>query len=420
MMLKKSLVLTFFVLAVLSSGNGVAQEQEKKTAPIPPYSQPQEKPEKPELGLVEGLPALEAPVDPHTYIVGPGDKFYINIPGYLQEGFQTIVTAEGKLIVPTVGTFQVSGKTLAQVQHEVEEAGRKKYLQTRISANLINLRMFRIHVLGEVWAPGIYPIRPTYRLTDALELAQGTSDWADLSAVEIRHQDHSTTRVNLSDYLQHGDLQSNPTIRNGDVVLVPRVSENMIRVRIEGRIDKPGIYFARPDETPEAFLLRIKGIRRKSDWRSAVIRRPDSEGKGFRLIPLFADSGLADSAHDRLATMPALQSGDIISIPSVTDSVYVQGAVWRPGAFPFYPGFHARDYAGLAGPNEKSAGMQGIRLRHARTGKIERGPDKPVEPGDTIEVSTATRLVFKDYMSIVGTLISAILTVVTVRELLRR
>jgi len=359
---------------------------------------------------------LEAPVDPQTYIVGPGDKFYINIPSYLQKGFQTVVTAEGKLIIPTVGTFHVGGKTLAQVQKEVEEAGRKKYLQTRITTNLINLRMFRIHVLGEVQLPGIHPIRQTYRLTDALELAGGTTEWADLSAVQIRHHDQSVSTINLNAYLQQGDLQSNPPIHNGDVVLVPRVTEDMIQVRIEGRIDNPGIYFARTDETPEAFLRRISGIPRKAAWRSAVIRRPDSTGNGFHVIPMFVEGVKQDS----LALTPRLQDGDIISIPSITDSVYVQGAVWRPGAYPFYPRFYARDYAGLAGPNEKAAGMLGIRIRHVRTGKIERGPDAGVEPGDTIEVSTSTRLVFKDYMSIVATLISAVLTVVTVRELLRR
>ena len=56
-MFKKALVLTFITLAVLISTQGIAQEQKKTTSPISPFGQPQEKPEQPELGLVEGLPA---------------------------------------------------------------------------------------------------------------------------------------------------------------------------------------------------------------------------------------------------------------------------------------------------------------------------------------------------------------------------
>ena len=114
-----------------------------------------------------------------------------------------------------------------------------------------------------------------------------------------------------------------------------------------------------------------------------------------------------------------LENGDIISIPSVVDSVYVQGASRFPGAYPYYPGFRVRDYAGLAGADERASGLKGYRIRHARTGEIEEGPDIPVEPGDTVEIKIAKRLIWRDYVQAAATVLNGILAAVALREALR-
>ncbi len=364
--------------------------------------------------------ALEAAIDPQTYILGPGDRFFVVISVIDESGFQIAVTAEGKLIVPTVGVFDVQGKTLAQVQREIKSAGTEKYRDQEVRAHIIDLRLFRVHVLGEVIKPGIYAFRQTERLSDALQAAENMTDWAQEDEIILRRKNGDENKISFSKYRLEGDLASNPTLFDGDVILVPRISAEATKVYVEGRISSPGIYAARSGETPEAFLQRIGGATRKSDLLAAVIKRPNPDSAAskekYKIIPLrnvHAKNG-ADLSETKDNFV--LQTGDIVSIPSISDSVYVQGPARFPGAYPYHPGFKARDYVGLAGPNDRAAGMTGVKVRHPETGEIFKGPDAPVRPGDTVEIRTAKRLVLRDYIAVASTLISASLSFVLIQN----
>ncbi len=366
--------------------------------------------------LPENALVLEKTVDPATYIVGPGDRFLVIIPTYAETGWPASVSAEGKLFIPTLGLFPVAGKALSQVQEQIKSAARKKYVEGTVRLNLVELRYFRVHVLGEVAAPGIYPVQQTYRLSDALDLAGGASDWANLSRIEIR-RDSSTVYVDLTRYTAEGDLGQNPHLLDGDVIFVPRVTSTLPIVEVQGRISQPGLYFAKPNEDAISFLKRVSGATRKADLLGAAIKRRLPGKSQFAMISLFSRDTSTGNGLDHPLM---LQHGDILTIPSINDSVYVQGAVFRPGPYPYYPNFLARDYVGLAGANENSAGLKGIRVRHAGNGKIENNPDAPVYPGDTIEVKVSRRILIKDYLQIAATILGQVFSFLTLREALRK
>ena len=375
-----------------------------------------QKPRQPVPNLPENRLTLEKAVDPAIYIVGPGDRFIIIIPNYAETGWPASVSAEGKLLIPTLGLFHVAGKPLVRVQDQIKTAARKKYVEGTVQLNLVELRYFRVHVLGEVADPGIYPVQQTYRLSDALDLAGGAGDWANLSRIEIR-RDTTTLYVDLTRYIAEADLQHNPTLLDGDVIFVPRVDSSLPIVEVQGRIAQPGLYFAKPNESAAEFLKRISGATHKADLLGAAIKRRIPGKNRFAVIPIFSEDTATGNGHDNPLT---LQHGDILTIPSINDSVYVQGAVYRPGPYPYYSNFLARDYVGLAGPNENAAGLKGILVRHAQTGKVENGPDIPVHPGDTIEVKVSRRILLKDYMQIAAAVLGQVFTFLTLREALRK
>ncbi len=375
-----------------------------------------QKPRQSILNLPENALILEKAVDPATYIVGPGDRFLIIIPTYAETGWPASVSAEGKLFIPTLGLFHVAGKPLAQVQDQIKTAARKKYVEGTVRLNLVELRYFRVHVLGEVAEPGIYPVQQTYRLSDALDLAGGAGDWANLSRIEIR-RDTTTLHVDLTRYIAEGDLRHNPNLLDGDVIFVPRVDSALPIVEVQGRIAQPGLYFAKPNESAAEFLKRISGTTHKANLLGAAIKRRVAGQNRMAILPIFADDTATANGHKQSVT---LQHGDILTIPSITDSVYVQGAVFRPGPYPYYPNFVARDYVGLAGANENAAGLKGIRVRHAQNGKTENDPDAPVYPGDTIEVKVSRRILLKDYLQIAATILGQVFTFLTLREALRK
>ena len=71
-------------------------------------------------------PALEGPVDPDKYFVGPSDVFSVNIWLSLPINFSVTVTPEGTLIVPTVGEIRVADCTLREAKKRVLEEIKKR------------------------------------------------------------------------------------------------------------------------------------------------------------------------------------------------------------------------------------------------------------------------------------------------------
>ena len=60
--------------------------------------------------------ALESPVDPNAYYVGPSDVIAVNFWMSPPQSYSLTVTPEGTLIIPTVGEVMVSGMTLASAK----------------------------------------------------------------------------------------------------------------------------------------------------------------------------------------------------------------------------------------------------------------------------------------------------------------
>ena len=61
-------------------------------------------------------------VKPSKYILGPGDGLVLNIWGSVQALYELTVFADGKIIIPTVGSLYVNGISLKKAQLLVTDA----------------------------------------------------------------------------------------------------------------------------------------------------------------------------------------------------------------------------------------------------------------------------------------------------------
>ncbi len=356
--------------------------------------------------------ALEKIIDPNEYTIGPGDLFYINITGDKMFTFPSKVTPEGKLVIETIGTFMVAGKTLAQVQELVYKEGTKKYRLKKVRANLVELRKLRVHVLGEVLYPGIYIVRSVDRVSYLLERA-GIGTWADEHTIEIRHQDGSVDTLDFVQYKKEGKLDKNIFVRDGDVIFVPSLTARNQTVIVEGFVEEPGIYAIKQGEKISQFLQRIKGFNRELDPTNIKVTRIDENGKAIILkVNLFGDI----SQNSDTLTDLVLKDGDRINIPSVINRVYVQGAVNVPGGYYYMVGLKAKDYVGLAGGTREMGNIDKIRVIHFNDNTEDRGPDAPVRPGDTIIVPQTFRRKFLEYLQIVTSVASIVLAYIAAQN----
>lgn len=196
-----------------------------------------------------GIP-LEGALDPEAYAVGPGDVFNVSIGGSIPVQLAPIVTADGALVIPEVGSLQVAGLTLADTQTLVEARLRQSFRNVPVKVALAQPRQFYVHVSGEVARPGRHVAVPIARVEDALAVAmeggnplraleERLREYGDrvalpaLRNVEVLRRNGESLLVDLMRYYATGDPESNPYLRDGDRIYVPRFRKTEGAVFVE-------------------------------------------------------------------------------------------------------------------------------------------------------------------------------------------
>jgi protein involved in polysaccharide export with SLBB domain len=326
----------------------------------------------PERELIRDVHALEEPVDPESYIVGPGDFFTINIIS-IESVLMTIpVGPTGDLMIPNIGSVRLAGKKLSEAVSEIRELVATRILDGTIFVNLQRLRTFRVYVYGAVFPSGYVEITPMMRISDIL--GRSARQLALLNEIRIFRHDGSEDEVDLFEFLLRGDISQNPRLIEGDKVFVPfgRLNENTIVLRgaLEGGA---GYTVIRPDETLRDFLDRRASYSAGTDLQSVTVLRTTENGTTEIMAVNPEDLG---DFH--------LKPGDEVQLIGQR-SINVHGYVAAPGSFAFIPGFTAGDYLSLAGgllPVGTSTGLKVTRI----DGTVLRGEDVLIQRGDVIEV----------------------------------
>ena len=119
----------------------------------------------------ESLP-MDLPVGP-DYVLGPGDGVTINLWGSASRRLFRTVDSEGRLTLPEAGPILVSGRTLGQVQEDVQHVLRTQFRDVSADVSLTRLRTVRVYVVGDVQHPGAYDISSLSTPLNALFAAGG-------------------------------------------------------------------------------------------------------------------------------------------------------------------------------------------------------------------------------------------------------
>ena len=78
---------------------------------------------------------MDLPAGP-DYVVGPGDGLAINLWGGVSRRINATVDREGRISLPEVGPVSVSGKSLADVQQNVQQILRTEYRDESVDVSL--------------------------------------------------------------------------------------------------------------------------------------------------------------------------------------------------------------------------------------------------------------------------------------------
>jgi len=207
-----------------------------------------------EYGVIP-LP-LESAIDPEKYLLGPGDRLRILWSVENVDNFVTIGPT-GNLIVPEIGPVNVLGKTLAEVDREINEEIKQVYKSAKVSVELIRFRQFKVFVYGAVNKPKFVKMAPVSRFYEAINGAGGLQKYADPErSVLIRNG--NSKNIFLKEFLLKGDLTNNPQLIDGDKIYVPFLNitpdkqadymeyDNSNKILVTGFVFRPGAHYFRP------------------------------------------------------------------------------------------------------------------------------------------------------------------------------
>lgn len=226
------------VTPVPTSPNSLRPPQETPTInqwpqtapPGPKEETPTSRTEEPQPGTTAARSnSNSVPITNPAYVLGAGDRLYIAIAGAPQLSGARQVQEDGTLALPGVGNLRVNGMTLAKATTEVAERYSAQVRVPRVAIAVVQPRPLRVSISGEVNRPGFYRLpvgqnQQAPNLMQALQMARGVTQTADLQKVQVQRPQRSGTpqviTLNLRQIMQ-SDQKQDLSLQDGDIILVP-------------------------------------------------------------------------------------------------------------------------------------------------------------------------------------------------------
>jgi len=279
--------------------------------------------------IFSNAPSSFAPINdvaiPESYIIGSGDTINLKVFGKENDEYELPVSREGKVIVPKLGAYNISGMSFSEAKAYLRNEIQKKILGVEAVVTLSELRSIRVFVLGEAFKPGNYLLNSLSTVTHAIFTAGGISDIGSLRNIQVKRAGKLVQTLDLYDLLIKGDSSNDIMLKSGDVVFIAPVGS---RVTVEGEIKRPAIYELSSNESISDILSMAGGLLPSAHSSSTIIERYNA--KSLRTI-------LNVDLSSDLQSSEEVKAGDVIRIMKSSDtfqqSVSIIGAVSRPGVY---------------------------------------------------------------------------------------
>ena len=224
-------------------------------------------------------------VDPDKYIVGPGDELHINIISS-NETFDhsLVISPTGQLLIPSVGMVNCNKLKLSQLVKEIKKEIRSWNTNVRINVELINIREFRILVLGQFDNAGYFIVTPMTKVSDLFNQIKTEHNQKAKEAIKVNKESSfsetfgmrsriavddfynrklgleeepdndlshlskrnilifrgkDTIKVDLEKFKVNGNQELNPYVQQEDVIKIPYAKRFFT---VHGGVQKPGKY----------------------------------------------------------------------------------------------------------------------------------------------------------------------------------
>lgn len=287
---------------------------------------------------VKGSGVLEQAINPDDYILGPGDGLAVFLQKVNTMTLSLSVLPDGTVIIPEVGAVSVNNQTITQAKKSIEKKVKEILKVQSIDISLMEMRTFKVHILGAVRKPGTLTATPADRLHELIDRAGGLTTQSSMRKIQIRRNDKESFMSDLQRFYSYGDKKNNPFLQGGDIIYVP-FSQNDNTIRVSGEVNEPVAFeFVEGDKLSDALSF--------AGWTTYFANTDSVEvyryhGKESTFLASVNTSNWSDKTIDVRGIYEGdidLQSGDKIFVRKrlstrVYDEVAITGEVAKPGRY---------------------------------------------------------------------------------------
>ena len=341
---------------------------------------------------------LDAPIDPATYVLGPGDQLIIFLR---PQGVDIPLTVlpEGKVLVPNAGLVHAAGLTIDKFREALKSELATFYRGSDIHCQLLVPRSFVVYVLGDVVTPGAVEVFAPFRVDAAITAAGGVASPGSRREIEIREGGEVTAKVDLVRLERLGQTEGNPMLHEGQSLFVPPRGP---MCSVAGEVWSGGQFEIVPGETAADMIALAGGFTTNADPADMVLERLSEAGE-------ITVTRLPEPA----AASTVMQDGDVVVVPDKRsfpgiDFVRVQGGGGRDGRIYLAEGetldsFRPRfirlrkdfDLSNSKIERKKADGsMEFIPVDLSRLVRGDSSLAVPLQPGDVINIPRLEDIVY--------------------------
>jgi len=270
---------------------------------------------------------LEKEINPNEYLLGPGDQLHVVVtslenkllPGQEYDLFSAetveyyeFIGPAGELTLPSIGQFSTTGKKYQQIKDEIIEAASKKsYKKVQTTVRLSALRSIKVQVIGAVEYPDYVVLTSVSRVKDAIDKTKGVQKYGRDDIVYLERNGRKQT-LHLKNFLINGDLSQNPTLIEGDKIIIPFIDSmkgeesnfteyKTSQIIVHGYVRRPRGFSYVPGYRASDYIAMVGGALSIGNVNSTTVYR--------------ANGSEIKDAYDEF-----VEPGDVIFVPESTRS----------------------------------------------------------------------------------------------------
>lgn len=272
------------------------------------------------------------------YLLGPGDAMKLSLWGGVNSVQELTVDRNGEILIPRVGSIRVWSLTFSKAKEVINAAIARYFRNYEMNLSIVRLRNIQVYIVGEVEAPGSYPISSMATVINALAAAGGPSRNGSLRNIKVTRGSQTLESVDLYDILLTGDRGKDLKLQNGDMIFVPVIGPV---AAVAGEVRRPAIYELKGNVSLAQILQMAGGLTANGYTGQIQLERLDNNARVVK------DYASVAGKLDETIAGTEIQDRDMIKIFPVQlaarQVVSLRGNVQRPGEYQFKAGMRLVD-----------------------------------------------------------------------------